>query len=203
MTKKKICKMCGEKFEPLRPFQLTCSVACAIEKARADRLKQQEKDQQTAVRRRLQAEKEQRAQLKIRRLAVKPRSYWLRQAQQAVNAYVRERDRHLPCVSCGTTVAAQWDAGHYRTVAAAPQLRFDPRQIHKQCSVCNQHKSGNVVAYRAELIRRIGVAVVEEIESDHCRKRWTIEELKGIRERYVLLLKQLRGKACSAEVINA
>ena len=39
-----------------------------------------------------------------------------------VNAFIRERDRDLPCISCGTLTSAQWDAGHYRTTAAAPQV---------------------------------------------------------------------------------
>ena len=68
-------------------------------------------------------------------------------------------------------------AGHYRTTAAAPQLRFDERNIHKQCVVCNQHKSGNLVPYRVELINRIGQEAVDEIESNHNRHRWTIGEI--------------------------
>ncbi|WP_353055286.1 recombination protein NinG, partial [Escherichia coli] len=31
----------------------------------------------------------------LRKLALKPRSYWIKQAQQAVNAFIRERDRDL------------------------------------------------------------------------------------------------------------
>ncbi|MCM4530272.1 recombination protein NinG, partial [Escherichia coli] len=85
------------------------------------------------------------------------------------------------CISCGTLTSAQWDAGHYRTTAAAPQLRFDERNIHKQCVVCNQHKSGNLVPYRVELIIRIGQKAVDEIESNHNRHRWTIEECKAIK----------------------
>ena len=36
----------------------------------------------------------------------------------------------------------------------------DERNIHKQCVVCNQHKSGNLVPYRVELINRIGQEAV-------------------------------------------
>ncbi|WP_317474701.1 recombination protein NinG, partial [Cronobacter sakazakii] len=120
-------------------------------------------------------EQQQKYRLKIRKLALKPRSYWIKQAQQAVNAFIRERDRDLPCISCGTFTSAQWDAGHYRSTAAAPQLRFDERNIQRQCVVCNQHKSGNLVPYRAELIRRIELSAIEDIESNHSRHRWTIE----------------------------
>ncbi|EHQ8953007.1 recombination protein NinG, partial [Escherichia coli] len=110
----------------------------------------------------------------------------------------RERDRDLPCISCGTLTSAQWDAGHYRTTAAAPQLRFDERNIHKQCVVCNQHKSGNLVPYRVELINRIGQEAVDEIESNHNRHRWTIEECKAIKAEYQQKLKDLRNSRSEA-----
>ncbi|WP_372584593.1 recombination protein NinG [Cronobacter sakazakii] len=84
-------------------------------------------------------------------------------------------------MSCGTFTSAQWDAGHYRTTAAAPQLRFDERNIHKQCVVCNQHKSGNLVPYRAELIRRIGLSAVEAVESNHYRHRGLSKSAKRLR----------------------
>ena len=45
----------------------------------------------------------------------------------------------------------------------------------------NQHKSGNLVPYRVELISRIGQEAVDEIESNHNRHRWTIEECKAIK----------------------
>ncbi|NCI06494.1 recombination protein NinG, partial [Cronobacter sakazakii] len=63
----------------------------------------------------------------------------------------------------------------------------------KQCVVCNQHKSGNLVPYRAELIRRIGLSAVEAVESNHYRHRWTIEECKAIKAEYQQKLKDLRN----------
>ncbi|MDK5706382.1 recombination protein NinG, partial [Serratia nevei] len=162
------------------------------------RSKEREKAEKAADKKRRREYQQQKDKLKIRKLALKPRSYWIKQAQQAVNAFIRERDRDLPCVSCGTMSAAQWDAGHYRTTASAPQLRFDPRQIWKQCQVCNQHKSGNIVPYRVELVRRIGIEQVEDIESNHKRHRWTIEECKAIKAEYQQKLKDLRESRSEA-----
>lgn len=88
--------------------------------------------------------------------------------------------------------------GHYRTTAAAPQLRFDERNIHKQCVVCNQHKSGNLVPYRVELISRIGQEAVDEIESNHNRHRWTVEECRAIKAEYQQKLKDLRNSRSEA-----
>lgn len=186
------CKICKTRFKPNTLYEWWCNeehkeelITKLATEARQKRIQQQE-------RQRKETTQQERRSLKIRKLAVQPRSYFIKQAQQAVNAYIRERDKHLPCVSCGTLSAAQWDAGHYRTTAAAPQLRFDPRQIWKQCSVCNQHKSGNLVPYRAELIRRIGLAEVESIEGNHDRHRWTIEDCKAIKAEYQQKLKDLR-----------
>ena len=182
---------CREWFHPGFQNQTWCSPECGTVIALAKREKDRHKAIQEAERRQKEEAQQERRNFKVRKLAVQPRSYWIKQAQQAVNSYVRERDRNLPCVSCGTMTAAQFDAGHYRTTAAAPQLRFDPRQIWKQCSVCNQHKSGNIPPYRIELIKRIGLAEVESIEGNHDRHRWTIEECKAIKAEYQAKLKQL------------
>lgn len=63
---------------------------------------------------------------------------------------------------------------------------------------CNQHKSGNPVPYRVMLIERIGIAAVDEIESDHKRHRWTTEECKAIKAEYQQKLKDLRDSRSEA-----
>lgn len=186
------CKICREWFHPKYENIEWCSPEHGAELAIKRRSKEREKLEAKLKKEQKQKEVKARDKLKARKLAVKPRSYWIKQAQQAVNAYIRERDRDLPCISCGTFQSAQWDAGHYRTTAAAPQLRFDERNIHRQCVVCNQHKSGNLVPYRVELINRIGQKAVESIECDHDRHKWTIDECKTIKEVFRKKLKELK-----------
>lgn len=186
------CKVCKTRFKPDRVETWWCNEEHRIEYAVLVMKDKRSRDQASELKRRREKEREEKKELKVRKINAKPKTYWIKQAQQAVNAFVRARDSSLPCVSCGTHSAAQWDAGHYRTTAAAPQFRFDPRQIHKQCSVCNQHKSGNIVPYRVELIKRIGIETVEAIENNHERRSYTVEELKGIRDYYRLELKQLK-----------
>lgn len=200
MASRRRCKNeeCREWFIPKFDNQCWCSPACGTKIALARRARERERAEKAADKKRRREEQQQKDKLTIRKLALKPRSYWIKQAQQAVNAYVRERDHDLPCVSCGTYMSAQWDAGHYRTTASAPQLRFDPRQIHKQCIVCNQHKSGNLVPYRIELIRRIGQEAVDDIESNHDRHRWTIEECKAIKSEYQQKMKDLQRERSAA-----
>ena len=99
------------------------------------------------------ARKEDRA----KREKLKSRAQWLKEAQQAFNAWIRLRDADKPCISCGRHHEGQWYAGHYLSTGARPELRFEPLNVHKQCSACNTHLSGNLVLYRAELVRRIVV----------------------------------------------
>ncbi|EKN5995685.1 recombination protein NinG [Yersinia enterocolitica] len=186
------CKVCKTRFKPETVYQWWCNEEHRIEYAVLVMKDKRSRDQASELKRRREKEREEKKELKVRKINAKPKTYWIKQAQQAVNAFVRARDSSLPCVSCGTHSAAQWDAGHYRTTAAAPQFRFDPRQIHKQCSVCNQHKSGNIVPYRVELIKRIGIETVEAIENNHERRSYTVEKLKGIRDYYRLELKRLK-----------
>lgn len=82
----------------------------------------------------------------------------------------------------------QWDAGHYRPAGNNEALRYDPRNVHRQCCVCNDgnKKSGNLHGYRLGLLEREGPDVVAYLEGPHPLKRWTIPELRAICETYRL-----------------
>ncbi|SET28784.1 recombination protein NinG [Thorsellia anophelis] len=185
--KPKACRWCKETFEPRNSLQVVCSPKCSIEKVRHEnRLKEQRKRDEVL--------KVERAEIRQRKLKVKPRSYWANRAQKAVNRYIRERDADKNCISCGAIESVQWDAGHYRTVASSPQLRFHEDNIHKQCVVCNQYKSGNIAPYRLALIEKIGLERLEFIENNNESKRWTVEELQAIEVEYKNKLKELSNK---------
>ena len=157
------CKVCKGQFTRLRMMQKACSPECAQKLAEQERIK-----------RALREKREQREKLKTRQEHAK-------EAQAAFNAWIRWRDRDLPCISCGTDRAAQWDASHYRSVGAVPALRFDEANVHKACSVCNQHKSGNIIEYRLRLIHKIGPEELARLEGPHEPKKYTIDQLKAIK----------------------
>jgi hypothetical protein len=121
------------------------------------------------------------------------RGYWLKQAQAAFNAFIRGRDEKEPCISCGRHHSGQYHAGHYRTVGAHPELRFDELNCHKQCSVCNNHLSGNLLEYRIALIKKIGQDSVEILEGPHDPKKYSIDDLKAIAKEYKQKLKDLQA----------
>ena len=166
------CTVCKTAFLRMNTMQQVCSVKCAIRIPVVSR------------RAKLAAEKEQRRKDRAARERLKSRREWLSEAQTAFNAYIRERDAKLPCISCGRMHTGQWHAGHYLSTGARPELRFDEDNCHKQCQPCNTHLHGNLVLYRAELIRRIGQEAVNRLEGPHTPAKWTSDDLREIRDRY-------------------
>lgn len=175
------CRVCKTDFQPHKIMQICCSVECAIKQAQAKRTKAERI-----------AGIEDRKTVKAKRDAMKTLSQWLKEAQAACNAYVRERDKDKPCISCGRFHDGAYDAGHYRTVGAAPSLRFDLANIHKQCVPCNQHKSGNIVEYRIRLIERIGQSEVDRLEGPLDIVKYNIDDARCIKAHFKFALKELR-----------
>lgn len=179
---RKTCQHCGEKFKPAMTTQKVCSVKCALALAPAGREK--------AVKAIKANERKEHA---AQREKVKPKGVHAREAQALFNEWVRLRDADLPCVSCGRHHEGQYHAGHYRTTAAAPELRFEPLNVHKQCAPCNNHLSGNIVNYRAELLNRIGAERLAWLEGIHAPKRYTIADFQAIKAEYRAKIKELRA----------
>lgn len=177
--KPKKCKVCKTTFTPDRPLQSVCNYQCAIE------LANQRKDRQERTRK-AQVKRSDRERLKTR-------ADHLREAQALVNSFVRERDKLAPCISCQKFHTGQYHAGHYRSIGSAPELRFDAEfNIHKQCSVCNNHLSGNLINYRRNLIVKIGLEKVEWLEGPHPPLKLTIDDIKAIKSTYKQLIINLR-----------
>lgn len=187
---KRKCKKCGG-FHPAEsgvktPAGSFCCMAHAIEFAR-------EKSQRLAARKAKQASQESSRAHKARVMEVKPLSYWMKRAQAAFNAWVRERDKDQPCISCGRHHQGQYHAGHFRPAGSNPEIRFEPDNCHKQCAPCNSHLSGNLTAYRPALIAKIGLARVEWLEGPHEPRRYRKEDYQAIEADYKQKLKELKG----------
>ena len=177
---------CRASFVPQRLGQKVCSPACglATKDVNADKARKALAD---VGRKELRAAKER----------VKPKGQYMREAQAAFNAWVRLRDAALDCVSCDKPVtwSGQWHASHFLSVGSSPEHRFNPDNVHKACSVCNNHLSGNLLSYRPELIRRIGLEAVEALLGPSEPKRYTIEDLKAITAEYRAKTRELRRSA--------
>lgn len=170
------CKVCSAWFTPAYDNIRWCCPEHGAIYALDLRAKQKVKEAAKRI-------KDERRSHAERRRAVKPLSHWMQMTQRAVNDWRRIMllSAGHGCISCGTKTAYSWHAGHYRTTASAPQLRFNPDNIWLQCSACNVHKSGNIEAYRAALVELIGEERVLALECNNETHRYTREELDGIR----------------------
>jgi hypothetical protein len=170
------CKICRAEFQKRSMTHKCCSPECAQEFVRREREKNDRKETRTKL------------------TALKTRSEWLKEAQSAFNAYIRYRDRDLPCISCGRFHSGDNHAGHYRSIGAAPQLRFHEDNVHLQCAPCNTYLSGNAIEYRIHLVERLGVERVDSLEADNSVRKWTIDDARRIKFEYRDKLKALKNE---------
>ena len=191
--KPKKCRVatCRASFVPARIGQAVCSPACAIIDAPRHAPKAHKALADIG-----------RKDIKVRKEQLKSRADHLREAQAAVNEFIRLRDAHLPCISCDSTpndndlmTGSRWDAGHYRSVGACPGLRFEPLNIHRQCVKCNRNLSGNAVEYRIRLVLRIGAEKVDWLEGPHPARKYTVDEIKVIKAEYRAKTRELKRAA--------
>lgn len=189
-------KECRQWFNPVRDTQTVCGYECASAVGKEQTRKAREAAQRKESAKQRATEKKEPAAWRQRKAAVKPLKHWIDLTQRAVNDICRETElaEGRGCISCGTKTAFAWHAGHYRTTAAAPQLRFNPDNIWLQCSACNVHKSGNIEAYRAALVELIGEERVLALESNNETHRYTREELDGIRAKARADLRALKQR---------
>src|SRR5574343_1450914 len=130
--KQKICKQCGKEFLPYTPLTIVCSPNCAYEYNKEKNVKKRVKEMKANL---------------------KDRKWYLEALQIVFNKYIVKRDAQLPCISCGSYTANQWDCGHYYSRGNYSALRFNEDNCNKQCNrPCNTDKSGNLSEYRKGLI---------------------------------------------------
>ncbi len=180
-NKRKRCKWCKEWVDAATGIQVPAGFFCDIKHAlqfarKKDTVKR--KRQHTADKKDFYSN---------------DRSKQLKIAQKEFNAFIRYRDKDLPCISCGRHHTGQYHAGHYRSVGAAPQLRFNQFNVAKQCAPCNNHKSGNAIEYRINLIKKIGLDKVEWIEAQNEPLKLSVEDIRSIKVYYIQLLKRMKA----------
>lgn len=175
--KRRQCKApgCCNRFLAHRQNEWWCSPECGTVVALAKMAKVRER--QAAADRR---------EHRLKKQSAKPRRKLLSEVQAAFNWYVRERDWHLPCISCGRPNDGQHQrhASHFKPAGSNPALRFDPANCHAACSVCNNHLSGNLIPYRAALPGRIGAAELERLEGPQQAAKWPVEELEAMKKHF-------------------
>lgn len=156
MTRRCKCK-CGAELMPASKCtdivskKGYASIECLTKHTREKQLAKVKREQKSQ-------DKVKRDKLKEAKERVKPKSKWLAELQAVFNKYIRLRDSHLGCISCDKPKdwQGQWHASHYYSRGHSSALRFNLWNVHKSCSVCNSHLSGNIGEYTPKLIEKIG-----------------------------------------------
>lgn len=176
----KKCAICREPFVPRNMMHKVCGPECSQTYAERVRKAQERK-----------ADRE-------RKVALKTRRDWLKDAQIWFNKAVRARDQKAgyACISSGRPL--DWsgnavDCGHYRSVGSAPHLRFHFDNAHAQSKMDNQFLAGNAVDYRIGLIARIGLERVEALEADNEPRKWSVDELKAMIVDFKRMVKEMKN----------
>ena len=182
------CKICKSKFtasSSLKPTcdEYDCKVAYALKVAEKNRAARERKEKRD--------HREWKAKTKEKLMTL---SDYIQICQKVFNTYIRMRDNDKKCISCGTKANVQYAAGHYFSTGAYPNLRFHEDNVHKQCNrKCNMGLSGNLIAYRERLIKRIGIERFEALEAlKQVPRHYTIPEVKELIKTYRNKIKELQ-----------
>lgn len=201
--KPKTCKNpdCRASFVPQRLGQAVCSPKCGLAIKEVNQEKARKSLDQVG-----------RADIKVRKEALKSRGDHMKDAEKAVRDYRRTYELSIGsgCISCGESqesilhaqgwkTGGAFDAGHFLGKGARPELRLVPSNIWLQCKSCNAGSSkyarkGQTVsqAFREGLIGRIGLEAVEALEADHAPRKETAEQLKAITAEYRAKTRELK-----------
>ena len=177
--KPKKCKSCGIMFKPFSSLAKVCSMACSLDFV----------DSQKAAK----AKKKHVAQK--RDFLANDKSFQRAKCQKAFNEFIRLRDAKLACISCSSPADwhGQWHAGHYKTVGARPDLRFNEDNCHKQCSRCNNFLSGNLAVYTWALELKIGKDKLLALDVELNPKKYTAQDYAEITKTYQAKIKETKN----------
>jgi len=166
----------------VRPMQAVCSPRCAAQKVKADKA-------------------QERAQIRTRKEAIKTRGEWIKECQALVNRYCRLRDIRAGkgCITCDAPYregfGGLFDAGHWRSVGSAPQLRFFTSQIRLQCTKCNRFGAGRAVEFRRALVAERGEEWVQSVEAMNAPRHWDTDYLRRLKAVMTKRIKRLEKRS--------
>jgi hypothetical protein len=162
--KKKKCKVCAKPFEPKRPLQQTCSVACAYESVLRSKAKAQAKN--NAI---LEEARETTSDLRHK-------------LQTEINKLIRAIDYGQPCISCGV-LKQHMEACHYyhKSKNSASECTFHLWNLHSGCKFCNRFQNGNLIKYGINIEKIYGEEIynlLHDLPTMYRGLNWSKDELK-------------------------
>ena len=202
-NRKRTCKNCGKTKIPacdgfIVGVNFVCSRDCAFQLGNKAAQKSTAKAKAKIDRKAREDEKKANTNRRERKESLKTLTQLKAEAQKVFNRYIRLSDPFTDCASCdrspeeiqandGWKTGGCWDAGHFHSRGARPDLRFTEDNVWRQCKSCNagsgKYSAKNQTVqnrYREKLIERIGIERVEELDVDLGPHKWTKDELREI-----------------------
>jgi hypothetical protein len=167
------CKYCKSVFSPITTLQKNCfEPSCVAEWINEVKEKNW---------------KRKKAKLKMDLMTIQD---YVKLAQTVFNKFIRLRDAGNVCISCNKKPLKE-NAGHFYNANNHWSVRFDERNVHLQCEHCNTYLSGNLIYYRENLLKKIGIEEFENLSVEATKTRkFTIDELKEIIATYKKKIKE-------------
>lgn len=179
------CRLCKEYFKVGTMVIINNGAYCSMESAVKYSIESAPKQQKKIDKaKKIENNREKRE----RRRDSKP--HQLELTRISCNRFIRELDKGKQCISCGRRkCGARMEAGHYKSVASHPELRFDPRNIYLQGAGCNQatsNRSKNTMTvakdYESRLRGVMGNAMVNWLNGPHKAKHYSCDDLRAMRK---------------------
>ena len=145
---------------------------------------------------------------RIKKVKLMTKSEAEKKLQAIINKIVRELDNGKGCISCDHGWASNWTrqkhAGHYFSRGSNPQLRFDVNNIYLQCSICNNWKSGNEMAFTEGIKKHYGLEQWRKVEQLKATERdWSKQDVLDKTHVARDILKDLKsGRSYDRDTIN-
>jgi hypothetical protein len=203
MSAQRRCAHCKDRHEPADMIQVGLRLVCGQECRAAVNLKTFE---QSIKVKRVEFNRE----TKRRKETIITIPKHKARAEGVCHKFIHLRDRKEVCCSCDRTTAdlieanewgvgGLWDAGHFISKGAVDSLRFDERNIARQCKSCNggsgkYARKTHTVSQEYEQRKRAkdGNELVDWLMGYHEPHKWTHVELYAIEESYRLKYKELK-----------
>lgn len=155
----KKCKICKEKFTPIRSSleptcnKYDCKVSYALIVVEKKKIAKDKKYKDDWSKEKIQIKKK-----------LKSLSDWKNDLQKEINSIIREIDKGHGCIATGTT-NGQMQAGHYVSLGANQTLRFHLENIWLQSMHSNSWKSGDTLRYQEGIIKLYGKDYLDYLNS--------------------------------------
>lgn len=183
----KKCKICKEKFNPIRSSleptcnNYDCKVAYALIVVEKQKIAKDKK-----------AKEDWSKEKKVLRENTKKLSEYESEAKRSFQKWIRRRDAGQNCISCYKPNDFM-DGGHFKKAEIYSGVIFHEMNCHAQCRKCNRFLNGNELNYRKGLIMRYGeeyANFIEDLANSTRVKKYTKQELIDIKKKYDLLIKE-------------